>query len=115
MTSVIVIIINVLLKFVMRRFSQFESHDTQTKHDVSVAFKLTIARFFNSSITLTIVNSEAIGWFDGGDLVQDAQVLIAIIMFQASFMEILNIPGIIKWCKIRKQKALTESGECQLT
>jgi hypothetical protein len=57
--GVAVVIINVLMKFVMRKFSMGEKHDTQTKMNVSVALKLTLARFINSSLVLVIVNDRA--------------------------------------------------------
>ena len=47
---------NFLLKFSMRFLSKREMHETQTKTNVSVALKLTIARFINSSVILVIVN-----------------------------------------------------------
>ena len=78
-SALTVFIINVLLKFVMRRFSMAEKHETQTKMNISVAFKLTIARFINSSLVLVLVNSEQRSWYKSGDLVYDATVLICIL------------------------------------
>ena len=64
------------LKLVVREFSIYEKHETLTKMNVSVAFKLTIARFLNSSIILVIVNTEPKNWFKGGNLAYDAIILI---------------------------------------
>lgn len=82
-----------------------EKHETLTKMNVSVAFKLTIARFINSSLVLLFVNGDPNTWFKAGDLVYDAQILIIILALNAPVMELLNIPGQIKRFKIKKEKA----------
>ena len=51
-----VFILNFFLKFSIRFISRWELHETQTKLNVSVALKLTIARFMNSSFVLYSVN-----------------------------------------------------------
>jgi len=97
----------------MRKFSMGEKHETQTKMNVSVAFKLTLARFINSSFVLVIVNNLPTRWFDGGDLVYDAFILILILVVQQPIMEIFYIPGIIKWWKKRSEMA--KADDCKLT
>jgi len=67
--------------FVVRRFSMYESHETNTKLNVSVAFKLTIIRFLNSTIVLVGVNRDTSKMFDGGGLVYEATILIIIMCF----------------------------------
>lgn len=52
----IINIINGLLVFVVRRFSLFERHHTITETHLSVAFKLTLARFLNSTVVLIGAN-----------------------------------------------------------
>ena len=69
------------LKFIVRRFSLAEKHETLTKLNVSVAIKLTIARFINSSVILVITNGDPKNWFKGGSLAYDATILIAIMVF----------------------------------
>ena len=81
--------------------------------NVSVALKLTIARFINSSLVLIIVNSESRSWYKAGDLVYDATLLICILAIQGPLIEILYIPGIIKWCIKRREKAKGKA--CTLT
>lgn len=76
MCSLSISVINYSLKLVVREFSIYEKHETLTKMNVSVAFKLTIARFLNSSIILVIVNTEPKNWFKGGNLAYDAIILI---------------------------------------
>mmetsp|Transcript_17892 Transcript_17892/g.30406 ORF Transcript_17892/g.30406 Transcript_17892/m.30406 type:complete len:316 (+) Transcript_17892:1730-2677(+) len=113
MASLVLMIVNYLLVFVIRRFSLSERHETTTKLNVSVAIKLTIARFINSSVVLVIVNSDAKEWFKGGNLVYDASILIILLTFQQPFLYSINIWGRLRKCKRNTQVALGE--ECKLT
>ena len=72
-----------------------------TKMNVSVAFKLTFARFINSSLVLLMVNTTPKTWFKAGDLVYDAQILILILAFSAPAVEVVNLPGIIRWFRVK--------------
>lgn len=63
----------------MRKLSAIEEHSTLTNLNVSVAVKLTIARFLNSSLVLIFVNTTPENWFKQGDLAYDATVLIALL------------------------------------
>ena len=63
LTSLVVMVVNILLRFIIRRFSLSELHETTTKMNVSVAIKLTVARFLNSSIILILVNANPKTWF----------------------------------------------------
>lgn len=76
-----IFVINFLLKFSMRALSRREMHETQTKTNVSVALKLTIARFFNSALVLVIVNGKAEDWYNNGNLVWDATILLVLLAF----------------------------------
>ena len=87
---------NYALVFITRRFSLSEKHETLTKLNVSVALKLTIARFLNSSIILVLTNGDPKLWFKGGSLAYDATVLICIMVFQAPVLYVMNPKGIIK-------------------
>ena len=113
LASFIVVFVNTVLIYVIRRFSIYEHHETQTKMNVSVAIKLTIARFLNSSVILVITNRDPKTWFDGGDLVYDASLLIMIMVFQQPFMYLINIPGWIRWIKIIIEKG--KEDDCKLT
>jgi hypothetical protein len=64
------------MKVIVRKFSLTERHETLTKMNVSVAIKLTIARFLNSSVILVIVNTDPKDWFKGGSLAYDAIILM---------------------------------------
>jgi hypothetical protein len=67
--------------FIIRRFSMEEKHETLTKLNVSVAVKLTVARFLNSSVILVLTNGDPKDWFKGGSLAYDATILICIMVF----------------------------------
>jgi hypothetical protein len=69
-------IINAILVGVIRRFSLTEKHETVTKMNVSVAVKLTVARFLNNSVILVIANEDPKKWFRGGSLCYDAYILM---------------------------------------
>lgn len=62
----------------IRRFTDYEKHETITKINVSVAVKLTFARFLNCSVILLTTNLDAKGWFVGASLAYDASMLILI-------------------------------------
>jgi len=58
----------------VRRFSLFERHHTYTEMQISIAFKLTVARFCNSTFVLLGANVitgdySSNKWFNGGNLV----------------------------------------------
>jgi hypothetical protein len=81
--------------------------------NVSVAFKLTVARFVNSSLVLLMVNETPKTWFKGGDLVYDAQILIIILALQGPFMMFLDLAGRFRKFKINKE--IAKGDDCTLT
>jgi hypothetical protein len=112
--SLAVVIVNELLLFVMRRISRAEEHSTLTNLNVSVALKLTFARFLNSSLVLIFVNNKPENWFKEGDLAYDATLLICIMAFSPPMKMIVWIPKIVK--KIKIYLALKNGhDECKLT
>jgi cellulose synthase/poly-beta-1,6-N-acetylglucosamine synthase-like glycosyltransferase len=113
MASGMIAFINAVLVFVVRAITSGERHETQTKHNVSVAFKLLVARFLNSSLVLVLINTNPNTWFRGGDLVYEASILIAIMAMQTPVLTIANPVKLIRWYK--KRKAIAEGEECQLT
>lgn len=60
-----------------------EKHETYTDYNLSVAFKLTLGRFINTSIVPIVVNLTANRWFVDGGLVSD----IFYIMLSISFLD----------------------------
>jgi hypothetical protein len=99
MCSLSISIINYLFVIIYRVFSQKEGHETITKLNVSVAIKLTLARFLNSSLILVVTNADARFWFKDGSLVYDATVLI---MFMAFLNPILYL--IDPWARYKRYK-----------
>lgn len=111
--SIVVVVVNTVLVYVIRRFSLSEKHETSTKMNVSVAIKLTIARFLNSSVILVTVSTDSSKWFENGNLVYNATILIIIMAVQQPIVYAMDIPGIIKW--IQKKMAMSKGDESTLT
>ena len=70
-TSLFVIVVNMLLAKIIRILSKFEQHETYSKYNISVAVKLTIAMFINTAIIPMFVNFRKENWFDRGGLMLD--------------------------------------------
>ena len=79
--SFVVVIINNSLRLVVRKFSISEKHLTLTSFNISVAFKLTMARFINTSIIPLFVNYSFSEYYKPGGLVNDIFFLIVAISF----------------------------------
>ena len=95
----------------MRRITVNERHTSTTALNVSVAFKLTICRFTNSSRLLIILHSDTCKtWFDGGQLVYEATVLIILMAITDPIVYLINPAGIIKAIKIYIEKG--KDDEC---
>lgn len=88
---------------VVRRFTDYEKHSTVTNINVSVAVKLTLARFLNTSIIIVLVNKNTRNWFEGGSVAYDATFLMIIMAFQKPLLYALNISGRMKKRSIDKQ------------
>ena len=93
--SGVVVLVNALLLNVVRRFALFEKNHTQTSMNVSVAFKLTIARFINSSLVLVYANWDG-DWFKQGSLVYDATILTLSLAFSYPITYLLGIGSWVK-------------------
>ena len=79
--SVIIVVINILLTTVVRQLSIKEKHETYTAYNLSVAFKLTYARFINSSIVPIVVHMPDKKWFANGGLVPDMFYILLSLAF----------------------------------
>ena len=97
--------------FIIRRFSMEEQHETLTKLNVSVAIKLTIARFLNSSVILVLTNPDPKNWFKGGSLAYDATILIVIMAIQTPFLYLANPTQIKKSITIWREKGKGEESK----
>lgn len=109
--SGIIVMINSSLTKIVRPITTLESHETQTKHSISVALKLTIARFLNSSFILCLVNTNSKTWFKGGDLVFEANLLMFLMMCQTPVITLMNPTKFIRMFKKRAEKAKGNDSE----
>jgi ABC-type methionine transport system permease subunit len=91
-----IIIINHLLQYVLKDLTEKEMHENATKLNISIALKLTIARFINSSLIMVTLNSTPESWFTGPSLAYEASSLAFALAFYVPFMELLNIPYLSK-------------------
>lgn len=71
LVAFVIVAINALLRNVVCILSVKERHETYTKYNLSVAFKLAIARFVNTAIIPVIINVNSDRWFVDGGLVSD--------------------------------------------
>lgn len=114
MISGAIFVLNKSLKIVVRQLSEFEQWETQTKIAISLCFKLTILRFFNSTLLLLWINrTHADEWFNSGGLVYEANVLLAINMVAAPTLTLFEPGIVIKKMKIMWQKLKGE--KCKMT
>lgn len=114
MVSAVIAIMNVILRIVIRMITTYEKHETMTNLNISVAFKLTIARFLNSSLIILIFNwDKTKQWYNGGNLVYDATLLIVILLFLNPILYLMNIGGIIKM--IKKKVEMGKGSESKMT
>lgn len=67
-TSLIIVVINILLTKVIRISSAYEKHETYSKYNISVAFKLWISTFVNTGIIPLLINKSKEDWFKVGGL-----------------------------------------------
>ena len=86
----------------IRRFTEYEKHETITKINVSVAVKLSFARFLNCSVILLTTNKNTKGWFSGASLAYDASMLILIMAITQPTIYAMNIGGYFKNRKLEK-------------
>lgn len=92
-------VINVSFKYFMKSLSTAEQHETVTKMNVSMAFKLLVARFINSSLIMMAINNDPETWFKSGGLAYEATIFIGIMTFQTPVVNTLNIDKIKKSLK----------------
>jgi len=107
------VVVNNGLRFVVRRFSLSEKHSTLTAYNLSVAFKLTMARFINTSVIPIVVNYTYEEYFNAGGLIPDVFYLILAISFVDPIMYWIDIPFILR--KLKRKLAIRSGENCTLT
>ncbi len=99
-TSIVVVVFNNILVILIRKFSISERHETYTKYNVSVAFKLTVATFVNSAIIPIAVNfDQDTEWFANGGLVVDIFYNFISISFITPILYLADVFFIIRILK----------------
>ena len=83
LVAFVIILINNILKWVVRYLTEKERHETYTAFNISIAIKLMLARFVNTAIVPVIINIQSDMWFNEGGLVSD----LFSIMISISFID----------------------------
>ena len=105
-TSIIAIIVNSVLNWLIRLLSSFEKHMTYTRYHLSVAFKLMTATFINIALLPFIINLDKEDWFKNGGLVTTIFFNVISVSFVSPILEFFNFSYILKkfyiWRELRK-------------
>lgn len=109
----VIIIINTMLKSVVRLLSAKERHETYTAYNLSVAFKLAVVRFVNTAIVPVVVNSSSEKWFIDGGLVSDIFSIMISISFIDPIMYIVDPGNFIR--KLKRWLQRSKGENCLLT
>jgi hypothetical protein len=91
--------VNDSLVDVVRKLSAREKHETLTAYNLSVAFKLTLAKFINTSIVPVIVNISSDKWFNEGGLVSDIFSIMISLSFWDPLKSIIDFGAITRCIK----------------
>ena len=102
--SIVVVIINIALRTVVRQLSIKEKHETYTAYNISVAFKLTIARFVNTSIVPIVVNYMVDRWFKEGGLSTDIFYIMISISFLDPILYVVDVGYFLRLCRRRSER-----------
>lgn len=95
---------------VLTRLTVYERHDTATSHNTSVALKLLIVKFINSTLIPLSVNRDPSKWYENNGLITDAYS----VLFSMSIIDVA-----VKWIdfghqfrKIRRKYSLSGKFFC---
>lgn len=106
--SLIITFVNISMRTVVRRFSLMEKHETYTAYNLSVAFKLTLGRFVNTSIVPIVANIALDEWFNNGGLVSIFFYIMLSISFVDPFLYYFDTSYVLRlvkrWLARRKGK-----------
>lgn len=111
--SFVIIATNVSLAQIVRTLSIKEAHVTYTSYNLSVAFKLAIARFVNTAIVPTVVNYLHTKWFTNGGLASDYFSIMISVSFINPVTYLVD-PGVIV-SKIMRWYYKSQGDKCLLT
>jgi uncharacterized membrane protein YidH (DUF202 family) len=97
--SLVIVVVNMALRSVVRNFSLMEKQDTLTAYNLSVAFKLILARFLNSAIVPIIVNYNSSRWFVDGGHCSDMFYVMISISYVDPFLYFFDPTYLVRKCK----------------
>lgn len=110
----VVLLVNVALRPIIGKLTDFERHSTFTEKNVSIAIKLTLARVINSSVIFLIVHGDSSeDWHEIGYLAYGATLLIAGMLVIPPTLYLIDIPRCRK--TLRKRIEMAKGAKSQLT
>ena len=112
-SSLITIVVNSILVYIIRLMSSYEKHSTYTKYDLSVATKLMLSTFINSAILPIIINNEKSLWFTSSGLAPTIFFNTLSIAFVSPILTFFSVPYLIQKIKMRIEEKKGEN--CRLT
>jgi hypothetical protein len=105
-TSILAIIVNSILNWLIRLLSSFEKHMTYTRYHLSVAFKLMTATFINIALLPLFINLDKEDWFKNGGLATSIFFNVISVSFVSPILEFINFSYFLKkisvWREMRK-------------
>eukprot|EP00357_Protocruzia_adherens_P031247 CAMPEP_0115022088 /NCGR_PEP_ID=MMETSP0216-20121206/31305_1 /TAXON_ID=223996 /ORGANISM="Protocruzia adherens, Strain Boccale" /LENGTH=1152 /DNA_ID=CAMNT_0002394631 /DNA_START=120 /DNA_END=3578 /DNA_ORIENTATION=- len=112
-SALALMVTNALLGKSIRLFVRFERRQTETSYSLSVALKLGLALFVNTTILVYILNSRSEDWYSPGGLIED----VFYIMFANAIIPPLAQIFDYSWYKRRKErkKEIEKGMSCELT
>ncbi|OMJ73060.1 hypothetical protein SteCoe_28337 [Stentor coeruleus] len=96
--SLVTVIINILLSFLIRKYSKFESYISHTTYNLSVMDKIVIFMFFNTIILKISVYAGAHGshWFAKDGLAYSVFWLEMVNAFVSPILYLINFENLVK-------------------
>ena len=112
LSSVIIMIINVIVIIVMPILTKLEHHISVTDYQSSTSFKLAIAQFINSALVPLLINYKAKSYFSANGLIDQVLFNWVFLLFTTPLIEIFDVPNIIS--HIRMCSAQRKGNESEL-
>lgn len=108
LASLTIVASNKILIVVVRSFTRRENHATLSDFNLSVASKLTLARFVNTVIVPCSINYKYKEWYTRGGLLTDISFVVLAVAFAEPLMNALNPFYMYKLYKRWKLRRKTE-------
>jgi hypothetical protein len=113
---VIIVVINNSLYTIIYAFSKSERQLTYSDFSISVAYKLTFARFVNTSLIPIIVNISIEYWFNDGGMVSEFFYIILSTSFLnpiLCYFDVFYLLKLIKRCTAKSKGAYSTMTQSQ--